>query len=79
MHREIGVNARGLRVGEDHPNSRLTDAEVELMRRLHDDGMSYTALAEKFEVSRHCVGRICRYERRAEPAIRTKRVHVPMG
>lgn len=77
MHRTIGVNLHGLRVGEDHPHSRLTDTEVELMRRLHEDGMTYPQLSEKFEVSVHCVGRICRYERRAIPAEREKRVHVP--
>jgi Mor family transcriptional regulator len=77
MHRTVGVNLYGLRVGEDHPNSRLTDTEVELIRRLHDEGMSYPDLAEKFEVSHHCIGRICRFERRAQLAEREKRVHVP--
>lgn len=53
------------REGEDHPNARLTSSEVELIRQLHAEGMTYRTLAWKFEVSRHCIGRICRYERRA--------------
>jgi len=59
------TNDRGYRRGEDHPHAKLTRGEVELIRQLHDQGMSYRKLAHKFEVSKHCIGRICRYERRA--------------
>jgi DNA invertase Pin-like site-specific DNA recombinase len=64
--RLVPINELGLRIGEDHPNAKLTDAEVERIRSLHEDGMCYEALAEKFEVSRWTIGRICRYERRAQ-------------
>lgn len=65
--RSVPVNEAGLRIGEEHPNAKLTDAEVERIRDLHEfDGMTYKALAEKFEVSKWCIGRICRYERRAQ-------------
>lgn len=76
MQKLVAVNAAGIRVGEDHQNSKVTDAEVEIIRRLHEDGMSYETLAEKFEVSKWAVGRICRYERRAQPPVNFKRVHV---
>ena len=67
MQKTVAVNEAGLRIGEDHPNAKLTDAEVERIRDLHEfDGMTYKALAEKFEVSKWCIGRICRYERRAQ-------------
>ena len=73
----VGVNAAGLRVGEDHHNAKLTDAEVELVRKLHEEErMSYASLAEKFDVSRWCIGRICRYEWRAQTIARFKTVHV---
>jgi len=72
--RVVAVNERGLLIGEDHPRARLTDGEVELIRLLHEEGMSYTVLAEKFEVSKWAVGRICRYERRAQPPAAFKRV-----
>ena len=76
MQKTVAVNDAGLRIGEDHPNAKLTDAEVERIRSLHEDGMSYGALAEKFEVSRWAIGRICRYERRAQTPGRFKNVHV---
>lgn len=39
--RIVGVNERGLRVGQDHQRARLSDAAVETIRRLHEEGMSY--------------------------------------
>lgn len=77
MRLQIAVNDSGHRVGESHHNARLTDAEVELIRSLHfRHGMSYPAIAEKFEVSRRAVGAICRFERRAEVATRWKTIEV---
>lgn len=76
--REVAVNEAGLRIGEDHPNAKLTNAEVELIRSLHeDDGMSYEAIAEKFDVSKWAIGRICRYERRAQITVRWKKLQEP--
>lgn len=77
MKRTVAVNSSGLRIGEDHPNAILTDAEVETVRSLHEGGMSYHLLAEKFEVSKWAIGRICRYERRAQAPVGFKSVHVP--
>lgn len=31
--RKVGVNELGLRVGQDHQNAKLTDAEIELLLR----------------------------------------------
>lgn len=74
----VRVNEAGLRIGEDHQNAKLTDADVERIRDLHEnDGMTYRALAEKFEVSWHCIGRICRYERRAQTPADWKTIWVP--
>lgn len=55
-------NADGRRVGQSHPQAKLTDHEVELMRRLHDQGMGYRRLAAIFEVPRTRVQRICTYK-----------------
>lgn len=77
MHKTVAVNEAGLRIGEDHPNAELTDAEVELVRKLHEQGLSYDDLAEKFLVSKWTIGRICRYERRAQTPAAYKQVHVP--
>lgn len=77
MKRTVGINGRGLRVGEDHQNAKLTNEEVDVIRELHCEGFSYKALAKKFEVSKSLVAAICRYERRAETATAWKTVHVP--
>ena len=77
MRIAIAINERGHRVGESHPKAALTDAEVDMIRRLHSqEGMSYPKIAEKFEVSEHAIGRICRYERRTEVAVRVKLIEV---
>lgn len=73
--RKVAVNEEGLRIGEDHPNAKLSDADVDLIRDLHEeDCLTYETLAEKFEVSKWAIGRICRYERRAQTPSSHKRV-----
>lgn len=77
MQKTVAVNDAGLRVGEDHPNAKLTDAEVERIRELHEvEGLSYSVLAEKFEQSKGAIAKICKYERRAQTAVRVKKVAV---
>lgn len=66
MQKTVAVNEAGLRIGEDHPNAKLTDGEVEMIRQLHEEGVSYKVLAEKFEISKGTVAKICRYERRGQ-------------
>ena len=72
----VAVNDHGLRIGQYHQNAILSDAEVELMRQLAEESMAYSELARKFEVSKWTVGRICRYERRAQTPVRFKQVHI---
>ncbi|HEX7386257.1 MAG TPA: hypothetical protein VF285_03140 [Castellaniella sp.] len=73
--RLVGVNESGYRVGEDHHGARLTNHEVDMLRVLHEDeGMSYTVLAEKFDVSKSCVADICRYRRRGQVSIKFKMI-----
>ena len=76
MKKIVAVNESGLRIGEDHQNAKLTNSDVDLIRSMHEDGISYKAIAEKFEVSKWAIGRICRYERRAQFAVKFKRLHV---
>lgn len=66
--RKIAVNEDGYRVGDSHPKAKLTEHEVELIRKLHSDGLTYATLAEKFEASIRVIGAICRYERRTATA-----------
>jgi len=72
----VAVNELGRRVGQDHPRAKLTDREVELIRQLSEEGMRYDVLAEKFEVSRWTIGRICRFEIRAQTVAASKKVHM---
>ena len=75
--RFVGVNDRGLRVGQDHQNAEVTDAEVELLLALRAEGWSYAALAVKFEVSKSTVRDWCTGRRRAQVAARFRVVRVP--
>ena len=71
----IPLNDRGYRIGQDHHRASLTDADVELIRLLHErDGLSYLALAYKFEVPKSTVAAICQYKRRAQTPVRWKRI-----
>ncbi len=71
----IGVNDKGLRVGEDHQRATLTDHDVELMRQLHEvEGIGYKRLAEMFEVSVAQARNICLYRQRAQVATSWKSV-----
>lgn len=68
--RIVGVNERGLRVGQDHQRAKLTDAAVEMIRRLHEDGFSYRVIAIKFDIAKSTVQDICTYRRRAQTAVK---------
>lgn len=72
----VAVNDAGIRIGQDHQRAVLSDTEVELMRQLAEGGMAYSELARMFEVSKYTVGRICRYERRAQIPAGFKRMHI---
>lgn len=72
----VAVNDAGIRIGQDHQRAVLSDSEVEVMRQLAEGGMAYSELARMFEVSKYTVGRICRYERRAQTPAGFKRVHI---
>jgi hypothetical protein len=54
----------GLRRGDRHPKATLTDYEVELVRKLRDDGMSFAKIAEKFEIGKTTAIDICAYRTR---------------
>ncbi len=76
--REIRLNETGRRIGESHPNTKLTDHDVELILALVDEGLSYTAVAEKFEVSKSCIQHIVSGRNRGQWAARLIRVSVSM-
>ena len=67
--RSRGVNDSGRVVGQDHHRAKFTDHEVWLMRELHADGMSYPAIAEKFDTNKWTVLRICTGQRRGHTVV----------
>jgi hypothetical protein len=69
-------NDRGNRIGESHQNAKISDADVEKIRTLHEEEhVGYYELARTFGISVWEIGRICRYERRNQWAARTKKEH----
>lgn len=53
------------RVGQDHPRAALTDAEVDLMRHMHEvEKIGYRQLAKMFEIGKTTVRDICNYRTR---------------
>jgi Mor family transcriptional regulator len=69
----VKLSERGLRVGESHGRAKLTDRDVELMRQLHEEGMSCYALAKKFGCSHGYAKKVARrFTRRATTATRVK-------
>jgi hypothetical protein len=78
----VAVDENGLRIGESHPNAKLTDAQVDEIRDLHEEhGLSYNAIAEKFNIPKVTAQRICNYSRRASTIARWKvlLLHTPIS
>lgn len=72
----VGYNEMGSRVGETHHRARLTDHDVDLIRDLRDEGLTYQSIADKFEVSKSTVRDIVKCRRRWQRPERWKRVPV---
>jgi hypothetical protein len=72
--RLVAVNARGNRVGEDHPCAVLTDRDVELLFQLREEGWGYRRIAGKLECSKSLVRKIVKGMARAQHAVRFKPV-----
>lgn len=62
--RRINLLKHTLR-GEQHWMAKLSDRDVELIRELREKaGLSYRAIAMKFDVPRATIAGICSYRRR---------------
>lgn len=73
----IAINAAGYRIGAGHHRAKLTDEDVDLILYLRDAGLSYAAIAAKFDdgvtVSKSTVRDICQGRIRAQLPDRYKR------
>lgn len=60
---KVGVNSAGYRVGESHHRAKLTDADIETILYLREAGLSYRAIAAKFDagltISKSTVRDVC--------------------
>ncbi|MCC7065556.1 MAG: hypothetical protein IT456_22315, partial [Planctomycetes bacterium] len=72
----VAVNERGRRIGDSHPNAKLSDRDIELLLALRSERWTYDALRIKFGVSKSCVAQICRGEKRNHTAVAFKSVHL---
>lgn len=78
----IAVDENGLRIGQTHPNAKLTDAEVDQIRDLHElANWDYTKLAQAYAVPYITIQKICTYQRRASTIARWKvlLLHTPIS
>jgi len=76
-HKMFAYNADGKRIGEDHPNARLTDEQIDRIRDLHEDhDLKYSQLAEMYGVSKSMIAGVCQYRRRAQTPFGWKRLEV---
>ena len=74
--KRIALSDEGKVVGESHPKSELTDAEVDLVRDLREEhGVSYANIVWIFKgrgVTKRAIKAICLYERRNVHAVKSK-------
>jgi hypothetical protein len=54
--------------GEDNPSSKLSDAQVNEIRRLHTEGITQRKLSVLFKISNQHVSRIVNLKRRSKPS-----------
>ena len=60
------VDEKGNRLGEAHPRAKLSDADVELIRDIYEEGMeSLAGIASVFGVHKATIADIVNFRRRA--------------
>jgi hypothetical protein len=75
--RLVAINEIGARIGETHHRAKLTEADVEMIHALRDLGLSYRAIAGKFDdlpggIAKSTVRDIIKCRIRAQRAVRWK-------
>jgi len=76
MQITLTLNEKGRRIGDSHWNAKLTNHEVDLLLKMHDEGMTYGALAAIFDISKRSVRDICSGRRRCQTVMGFKVVEV---
>lgn len=73
IYKLIGLSESGTRVGETHHRAKLTDHDIDLIRELHEEGLSYKVIAEKFQVGKSTVADIVKCRRRWQLPVKWRR------
>ncbi|MBU0593349.1 MAG: hypothetical protein KKH74_06375 [Gammaproteobacteria bacterium] len=79
MQKTVAVNESGYRIGEDHPNARYTNGDVEMVLRLRDEGKGYGTIAKLVDMPKSTVRDICRSLRRCQCIANYKTVRVSLA
>lgn len=66
----VHCNARGMRLGETHPNARASDEVVAKARAMRAEGLTLPVIGEALGVSQHTVWAWVSGRRRALPVAR---------
>lgn len=74
MVRLVGINERGLRIGEDHQRAKLTDRDIELFWQLREQGLGCKRLAAKLDISHQHAKRLLKGTQRSQRAVNFKKV-----
>lgn len=69
----IQVNEKGLRIGESHPNAKLSDAEIQELLDDRAAGLSLSMLAQKWGISKSGAKAIVDGTRRGQVGQRMKK------
>ena len=71
----VAVNEFGFRIGQYHPNAKLSDDQIDQIRDMREEqNMRYTDIAAIVGLSKGAIAKICRYERRAQTPERWKKI-----
>ncbi len=76
MKMHVKLNEAGRPIGESHPRAKLTDAEVDLVIGLIEDGLSLAHVALKFGVSKSCIQHIASGRNRSQTTARVVSVEI---
>lgn len=69
----LALNEFNRRIGSSHPNAKLTDEEVDQIHELREEGMSLSALAQRFGVGKAAVWKIVNGHRRCQTPMRWRK------
>ncbi len=69
----VTINEYGKRIGESHPNARLSNQQVDEMLDMFESGKPIKEIAKVFSISERHARRICKFESRNQIISHRKR------